>query len=647
MSKTLSTAVIGESRTPVWKVLAGWVLVAASTAPSAVPAKAGDEDLRTAVDRVDASERVLMQVTERVLDLRSGLSRLELPGAASRTLFADVVEVVDLGAAEAVPGELPSYLGIARRRWRVADEPERRRRSRLRLWRPLLGRLASVERVAIGTVDGDFGDPSGSVFRSRHEIRLRGRGAGGEIVFLTGEVELEWRDEAIEAADAESSDAPDWRITSWRSRPVDEQTADRLLFEESLADMLPAAALARARRSIHEEHVIAFLGHPQAFRPPHPQFDTVSHDRHPAVSVVDVDGDGWDDLYVMARWGPNMLLRNRGRGADGRVTFEEVAAELGLDVADHTSCAVFADFDNDGDADVFLGRTLARSLLLFQEDGLFVERPGASAGPLPMLVASASAADYDGDGLLDLYVATYSKRAARHLTGRAALALDPELPLPDGVTWAAMERDSHRFLNVWGPANVLLRNVGGGRFVDATRDAGLLTWRHTYQATWSDYDQDGDPDLYLANDYAPNNLFRNRGRDADGRVRFEDVTAATGTADPGFGMGASWGDYDNDGWLDLYVSNMFSKAGTRITGRLPALDAGFAKMARGNTLLRNRGGSFTVVSGSEAPALQVERTGWSWGGQFLDVDNDGWLDLVVANGYYSVPEPVSLLPVDT
>jgi hypothetical protein len=338
------------------------------------------------------------------------------------------------------------------------------------------------------------------------------------------------------------------------------------------------------------------------------------------VAPWDVDGDGFVDLAIANDTVPNFLFRNRGDG-----TFEEIAAQVGLDIADHTSSALFADFDNDGDSDVFLGRTLARSRYLVNEGGRFVDRSETLvAAALPALVSSISAVDYDGDGLLDVYLSTY--------------AIDDDLQedfLPPaarqeiGRRWKA---GGHLFRDRPGPPNVLLRNLGEGKFGVAPNSGALEVWRNTFQSTWSDYDADGDMDVYLANDFAPNNLIRN-----DGSGVFTDVTAETGTADIGFGMGASWGDYDNDGAHDLYVTNMYSTAGRRITAEAGALGAELAAMARGNSLLRNRPGRFTRVSGLEPPALLVERAGWGWGSQFLDVDNDGDLDIHALSGYYTAP----------
>jgi hypothetical protein len=172
-------------------------------------------------------------------------------------------------------------------------------------------------------------------------------------------------------------------------------------------------------------------------------------------------------------------------------------------------------------------------------------------------------------------------------------------------------------------------------------EANTRLFLNSYQSTWADYDRDGDPDLYVANDFSPNVLLRN-----DGTGKFTDVTQASNTADIGFGMGATWGDYDQDGRQDLYVSNMYSKAGQRITAQIPGIDPRIVKMARGNSLLRNIEGTFQHVSGMTQPSLTVEHAGWSWGSQFADVNNDGTLDIFALSGYYTAPGEAEI-PVDT
>ena len=202
---------------------------------------------------------------------------------------------------------------------------------------------------------------------------------------------------------------------------------------------------------------------------------------------------------------------------------------------------------------------------------------------------------------------------------------------------AESNKDRGLFANILdqvGPPNVLLVNRGHGRFEIAPESARLRLWRNTLQATWADYDEDGDPDLYIANDWAKDYLFRNDGPDG-----FVDVTDAAAMREFGFAMGATWGDYDNDGRQDLYVSNMYSKAGRRITAQVAELNPGFVQSAAGNYLYRQSApGSFELVSGLEPPLLTVADAGWSWGGQFADFDNDGFLDIYALSGYFTAPK---------
>ena len=184
-----------------------------------------------------------------------------------------------------------------------------------------------------------------------------------------------------------------------------------------------------------------------------------------------------------------------------------------------------------------------------------------------------------------------------------------------------------------GGRNVLLRNDGRWRFSHATLRAGLdaNNRRFSYAAAWEDFDNDGDQDLYVANDFGRNNLYRN---DAG---HFTDIAPAAGAEDISPGMSSCWGDYDNDGLMDLYVSNMFSSAGKRITSQQrfheKASDktrAEFRRHARGNTLLKNMGdGTFSDVSA--AAGVTIGR--WAWGSKFADLNNDGWEDLLVTNGF--------------
>ena len=332
---------------------------------------------------------------------------------------------------------------------------------------------------------------------------------------------------------------------------------------------------------------------------------------HQGVSLGDSDGDGLDDLYVSQPGGlPNRLYRNNGDG-----TFSDVTQRAGLGVLDDTSMSLFGDFDNDGDQDLFL---IAATPLLYRNDGegRFERDVDAGLAVPPAKAAmftAAAAADYDLDGDLDIYVCAYD-------FWQPGADYDAPTPYYDAVN---------------GPANLLFRNDGQGRFAEVSVEAGLepTNNRFSFAAAWGDYDDDGDPDLYVANDFGRNNLYRNNG---DGT--FGDVAGQLGVEDLGAGMSAAWGDYDNDGDLDLYTANMWSSAGQRITASTQFDDvapgererAQFRRQAQGNSLFRNDGGA----GFSDASDTAGVRTGrWAWASDFVDLNGDGLLDLFVQNGY--------------
>ena len=324
------------------------------------------------------------------------------------------------------------------------------------------------------------------------------------------------------------------------------------------------------------------------------------------VSVADFDGDGHLDLFQPRRRGPARLYRNDGTGR-----FTDVTRLAGLPDLPGVRSGYFFDWDNDGDLDLLL--LTGRRLFMFENaHGRFADVSMRSG--LDRLftdgLTSAAVADYDRDGLLDVYVANYG---------------DPAKGPGFGYF------DSHN-----GFFNKLFHNEGNGSFADATWRSGLDAdnRRWTYAALWIDYDDDGWPDLYVVNDYGPKQLFRNLGNGT-----FVDVADAAGASDPGNGMGAVWVDYDNDGRHDLYVSNMHSYSGSRITrapgfGSNPEQRAIAQRFAKGNTLLRNTGaGRFVEVEPSP-----VTKAGWAWGSVAFDYDNDGDQDLYVANGMFSNAE---------
>ncbi|MGI9241371.1 MAG: FG-GAP repeat domain-containing protein [Verrucomicrobiales bacterium] len=328
------------------------------------------------------------------------------------------------------------------------------------------------------------------------------------------------------------------------------------------------------------------------------------------LAIRDVDGDGLEDLYLCQAGGlPNLLLQQQ---ADG--TLIDISAAAGVDWLDNSTGSILVDLDNDGDSDLVLATQSA--LLVMANDGagkfdLRARYPGVGFGYSP------TAADYDLDGDLDILVLRYAGEAAEI----------GSFPTPHPF---------HDARN--GGANVLLENRGSFQFVDVTEQTGLGGENHrfSFAASWEDYDNDGDTDLYVANDFGPNQLFRNDAK------TFTDVSVESGTQDWGFGMSATWADYNRDGQMDLYVSSMFSGAGSQVVPQAdfnPSMPEEtrrkYLKMVRGNSLMRNLGGGkFADVTDPSAEGF----AGWAWGSTFADFNNDGWEDLYVANGYISQPD---------
>ena len=585
------------------------------------------------LDTMLLSEELIEGFRGQMGALAFAVRNLELPDKRTRRHFRPLdLQISDLatGINEPAPNPTLQSLGLVPQTWSIA-EPTEATNASLQLWRPLFDQVDHFNWTKFKIKSGHFvehasGEPN--EFEALVAFSGLARLNSGEISWIRSRQTLRWR--LIAGKDPKENE--NWRIVAWRSDSASRLNAPSPLFEDVLEDAIPnASQLETARVSIHERLVADRLlakREGKAFTLPHRRFSDQAANRHPGLAIVDLDGDGFDDLYVVTRWGRNQLLHNRGDG-----TFEEKAAEYGLDIENFSSSALFADFDNDGDPDLFLGRTLERSAYYENQDGHFVDRSGELVdAPLPFFASSISATDFDGDGLLDIYVSTYSG------TGMLPEHYGEYLSEADTAQVQRLSSAGNKaYLDQVGPPNVLLHNEGGGRFA-LVRDPGdLRSFRHTYQATWADFDGDGDPDVYLANDFAPDAVIRN-----NGEGRFVEMTGELGFRSFGLGMGASWGDYDRDGLQDVYVSNMYSTAGSRITNQLDFVDDRYREMAQGNYLYRNEGEQFRKVSGSTPPEFAVERTGWSWGSQFVDVDNDGFLDLGVLNGFYPAPREVAI-----
>jgi enediyne biosynthesis protein E4 len=295
----------------------------------------------------------------------------------------------------------------------------------------------------------------------------------------------------------------------------------------------------------------------------------------------DVEGDGDLDLYVPERIQPSQLWINDGTGR-----FTDQASQRGVDNGGSKAVgSVFADYDNDGDQDLYVANDGPNRLYRNDGTGRFEDVAEAAGVAVPTTDVSASWGDYDGDGFLDLYVVSYNTCAP------------PDFYQPDR----------------------LFHNEGDGSFTDRT---GLLPEEATlgagFEAAWWDYDEDGDQDLYLANDdWGPdpdaNRLWRNDGPAGAGGWRFTDVSSESGMGYLINSMGIGIGDFDRDLDLDMAISNI------------------------GPTIVaRNDGdGTFTEVGktlGVDRPTQKAGVASVTWGLVFTDLNNDGWEDLFVAAG---------------
>jgi hypothetical protein len=322
-------------------------------------------------------------------------------------------------------------------------------------------------------------------------------------------------------------------------------------------------------------------------------------------AVGDIDGDGWDDVYACTAAGiANRLFLGRPDG-----TTREATGAWKVGFLDQSRSALILDLDGDGHRDLVVAT--GPDVVICWNDGTSCsERTRLSSGGHEEAY-SLAACDVDQDGDVDLFVCRYGSEGAMQGT-----------PTP-----------YHDAFN--GAPNVYWRNEGERRFVDVTAEVGLddQNSKFSFGCVWDDFDDDGDFDLYITNDFGRNHYYRND----DGH--FSDVATPIGAEDMAAGMGPTCADFDGDGALDLYVSNIYAAEGLRATAderflhHLPAeLLPRYQRHARGNTLLRNRGdGTFEDVSVER----RANRGGWAWGARFGDFDSDGWLDIYVPNGLFT------------
>ena len=329
------------------------------------------------------------------------------------------------------------------------------------------------------------------------------------------------------------------------------------------------------------------------------------------AAFTDFDNDGWVDLYLVngsmlederrgRRRESNRLYRNNRDG-----TFSDVTQAAGVGGRNWGMGVCTGDVDNNGFDDLYVTNVGANLLYLNQGDGTFRETGKASGVDHTSWSSSCAFADYDRDGDLDLYVSAYMLFDV----------MKPQERANDGT------RCGYRGLEVsCGPRGMtpvpdrFYENAGNGRFIDATERSGVGRVAPSFGmgVVWGDYDDDGDQDIYVANDEMPNFLFRNNGDRTFTEVGLQAGVALSHDGRPQGSMGVDFGDYDNDGDLDLVTTNFSEDY---------------------DTLYRNNGdGTFsdgTSASGIVAPTLAPV----AWGVAFVDLDLDGWLDLPIANGH--------------
>jgi hypothetical protein len=581
-----------------------------------------------------AAEETYLNLSPKMNSLSRGLLDLRLPGptADAESVFSTTVTTVDL---DLIPAAIPTGPSTFESHpWPVAALSKQT--DRVDLWRPLFDEISFFEHAKVEIISGDHPDGNMLRYEAKGGFEALARMKSDHWRSFEGRMELSW-----EHPRTDGGDGGDWQITGWKTTEMHWRASPRRLFVEALdTAMHESQEASMLRRSLHYEATVKHY-RDGAKQLPHPYFAPISANQKEGIAVADVNGDGFDDIYITMRLGKNMLLVNQGDG-----TFLEQAASFKLDLPGHTTCALFADFDNDGDQDVILGRSLLKTSYLENRHGVFYQHPIPKF--MPMAALSMSAADYNMDGLLDVYICTYRPAAPAGASpaGGVAQSKDGDFDWPDEFFDINLAREYRRrvsehrkrkggtVLDQLGPPNVLLVNRGGGRFEPAPENDTVGIWRNSMQATWGDYNRDGRPDLYIANDWGLDVLFRN-----DGSGGFTDVTTQAGVTAYGYAMGASWGDYDNDGQDDLYVSNMYSEPGRRITKQIPGLEKMFIESAAGNWLYHQvANGKFEQVAGLMPPSMTVMKAGWSWGGCFADFDNDSFLDLYVLNGYFTAPK---------
>ena len=326
------------------------------------------------------------------------------------------------------------------------------------------------------------------------------------------------------------------------------------------------------------------------------------------VAIFDYDRDGRQDIFLTNgaklpevektdRSFHNCLLRNLGNGS-----FEDVTRKAGLTGVGLGYCfgVTVGDYDNDGDRDLFIGNAGPNALYRNNGDRTFTDVTAGSGldnKPADLLSVDAAWLDFDQDSLLDLFVSQYTYWNAQ---------TDKPCLFPDGTPFYCSPK------TVVSVSNTLYRNLGGGRFADVSQKAGLTNALGKGMGLGiADFNQDGRPDVFVANDTVQNFLYLNQGNGSFREASFFLGVAYKGSAVAGSGMGADAKDFNNDGQVDIFYNDLKNQL---------------------HGLFQNRGGRYFEYVSYRTQVAKLSRKFTGWGSGFIDFDNDGWKDIYSANG---------------